>query len=398
MLRCLSASSPVSLCWFLLLLLLAVPTVGGCSKGKKGCLNPQLMSTEVEKSGLVTMFFRLECDGKSIEGLGDDDFQVFENGEPISAFESQKRVAASEQGDGSVFLAYTMLLIDMSGSIIDSGNVEPLVSAAKTFVRKLSGPGQKIGIYAFDGRAYIEEIVPFSIDEDELLAGLDLLTTYKVTDRSTNLNGAVINGIERLRGALQYEQVALLSAGTLVVFTDGTDRAQRFVSLEAQEVVDKAVKRGLSVYTIGLGVEVNEDELKLLGGSGFEYVTNASAILDAFDRIAEKIEQLNSGYYGLAYCSSARGGTQEITVRITYKNEESVIKTSYTADLFGLGCSTENAVDPGTSGTSGGSDATSGSSDALSVDGTSGTSSISDATSGADGTSGGADSSSGTDN
>jgi hypothetical protein len=353
--------------------LLGLFGLSACSDAKKSCIDATLMSINVQRNGLVTLFFRVSCDGRSVEGLNDASFEILENGQPISGFESQKRVAASQQADGSVFRAYAMLLVDMSGSIVDSNSVPPLVSAAKSFVSKLAGPGQHVGIYVFDGRSYLEEIVPFTGDKAILLEGLDSLLSFKVVDRSTNLNGAVINGIERLQAALQYEETALLTAGTMVVFTDGTDRAQRYVSLEAQETVTQAVKRGLSVYTIGLGVDVNIEELELLGQTGFQLVTSAAAILDAFDRIADRIERLNSGYYGLAYCSSARGGTQDISVQITHNGQLGVLRANFNAEPFGLGCSTETpgATSGGTSGTSGtsgdASDATSGTSDATSA-------------------------------
>ena len=318
-------------------------TMSACSDGPKSCLKLTLMSAETQDSGLVSLFIRVECDGLPLKGLNESNFEIIENGDPISSFESQKRVSAATQSAGDVFRSYTMLMLDMSGSIVDSNSVGPLVEASKAFVATTVGEGASVGIFLFDGRSYIEELVPFTEDQAKLDSGLDSLANYQVVDRSTNLNGAIIHGVERLRTTQLYEDKALLTGATLVIFTDGTDRAQRYTNLEAQAAANDAARSGMTIYSVGLGVEVNIDELEALGQSGFEYIIDTSRLVDAFAGIAEKIDALNSGYYGVAYCSSARGGEQQIIVQVKYDNQISIVKTTFDAEIFGVGCNVDDA-------------------------------------------------------
>ena len=81
----------------------------------------------------------------------------------------------------------TPLPSDMSGSMVSSGNLEPLQNATKQFVTSLYD-NQDVGIFALDGRQQIQEIVGFT--QNKAAQSCTILPISTVKDSSTNLNAA----------------------------------------------------------------------------------------------------------------------------------------------------------------------------------------------------------------
>jgi hypothetical protein len=69
-----------------------------------------------------------------------------------------------------------------------------------------------------------------------------------------------------------------------------------------------------SVFAIGLGAEIDEEELDGIGRDGTAMAADKGAVVDAFDGVAERVEKKTRSYYLLSYCSPARA--QEHVVRI----------------------------------------------------------------------------------
>ena len=110
----------------------------------------------------------------------------------------------------------------MCGSVVDSGEMPALIQAASTFGDRV-GPYQKVAVYTFDGSPHLTQVVGFG---GNVRGGVGALATRRPRDPSTNLNGAVIEGVKVLQQQMEHAPVPL-RFGTLVVFTDGTDRAHR---------------------------------------------------------------------------------------------------------------------------------------------------------------------------
>ncbi len=122
-----------------------------------------------------------------------------------------------------------------------------------------------------------------------------------------------------------------------VVFTDGTDRAARDAEI--------------GLYAIGLGGEVDPEEIRRLGRDGSVHVSQNDAVVAAFEQIAEKIQGLASRFYLLSYCSPARAGAHELEVEAVRGEEKGSLSYEFDAEGFEPGCdpSTPPAFDmPGT--------------------------------------------------
>src|SRR5687767_16364 len=79
----------------------------------------------------VSLFFTLDtCGGEPVAGLPAEQFVIKEDGRGVSTFESQLRISPR----GERFRMYSMLLLDLSGSILRSGQFPALVEAANHYV------------------------------------------------------------------------------------------------------------------------------------------------------------------------------------------------------------------------------------------------------------------------
>ena len=68
---------------------------------------------------------------------------------------------------------YTLLLVDMSGSVVDSGDMPALVQAAGSFGERV-GPYQKVAVYTFDGSPHLTPVVAFG---GNVRGGVNALST-----------------------------------------------------------------------------------------------------------------------------------------------------------------------------------------------------------------------------
>ena len=57
---------------------------------------------------------------------------------------------------------YTLLLVDMSGSVAESDQVPALQAAATELVSQIEGSSQRVAVYAFDGAEELHPIVGFT--------------------------------------------------------------------------------------------------------------------------------------------------------------------------------------------------------------------------------------------
>src|SRR5688572_28684403 len=180
--------------------------------GLSGCgasLQMTHINSEQKKPNNVWVFFSVQQGKEPVAGLAAEDFEIYEDGAKVSTFESQQVILNPEVAA----VMYTLLLLDVSGSITESGQIEPLVDAVDLFVERV-GKTQRVGVCAFDGDAKLHAIVPFTTAEQSVRGGLAGLRTYKARDPSTNLHGAVVAGLEVLDRGLARDDKPL-KFGTL---------------------------------------------------------------------------------------------------------------------------------------------------------------------------------------
>ena len=297
-----------------------------------GGVNVKLINSAQKKPNNVWVFFTVDR-GKNdpVGGLVAEDFTIYEDGDLVSKFESKQVI----QNPEVAAVMYTMLLVDMSGSITESGAADSLVDASKSFADKL-GKTQKVGVFAFDGEEKIHSVVPFTEAQGQVQGGLEGLRHYKPKDPSTNLHGAVIEGLRELKKSLDKERKPL-KFGTLVLFTDGTDRAARFSRDDMKREIADPKYENYEMLAIGVGAEIEKAHLEDVGRDGTELASDQAKVKEAFDRTAAKIEAHTKRFYLLSYCTPARKGDHEVKIVANAKNPDGSGALEYKFNANGFG-------------------------------------------------------------
>jgi uncharacterized protein YegL len=295
----------------------------------------EILDTETEPPAKVTVTFQVSTEeGDPVPNLPVSAFEIFDNGQSDSGFESSKAF----QPKPGRFETSVALLLDMSGSITGSAALPLLKTAAKAFVdNSLDAEGVAVGVWWFDGGSDLVELMDFSTDSLALKAAIDGLTSAVTRDNSTNLNGAIELGIELVEERVQDGSAGgVIQTGALVIFTDGTDQANR---VPASAALAAVAASPISIYSIGLRGEIDESFLSRIGRSGSAFADNTQALLARFTGIGDQIEAMANSFYVLAYCSPRRAGlANQLTIRVRYDGRQADATTEYPAVNFTGGC------------------------------------------------------------
>jgi len=311
--------------------IVALLLVTGCTG-----LNLNMVDSAYQRPSNVAVYFTVDTNtGDPVAGLTAEDFQIYEDGTIVSVAESPQTIINPELAAEH----YTLLLIDMSGSVSESDQVPLIESAAQEFTTRLEDH-QRVGVYAFDGSEEIHRITPFTRSGGAASAGVGRVSRFNARDPSTNLHGAVVAGIGELDSALERSR-APLRFGTVVVFTDGTDRAARISSAEMRDAIDESP---YDFFAIGVGDEIDEGVLGDVGREGYVMVADRTAIRAAFVEISRRIVAMTQRYYLLSYCSPARAGTHTVTVEaVTEDHGSGSLSYEFDATDFGPDCDPNRA-------------------------------------------------------
>ncbi len=298
-----------------------------------GCLHLKLVDASVKKPSNVAVYFNVTDDkGVGVPNLTAPEFNIYEDGKLVSPFESKQTILNPEISA----VQYTLLLMDMSGSVTSSGQAPLLADAASGFSERVSKT-QEVAVYAFDGAKEIHQMVGFTTGGGSVQGGINTLRNYKPRDPSTNLNGAVIEALAVLSKQMERAQQPL-RFGTLVVFTDGTDHAHRVSHDDLMKALDD-VGAQISVFVIGVGAEIDPGELHAIGRAGAVLSKNPTEVKAAFDKIAEQVEAYTKSFYLLSYCSPARAAEHDVRIEAVAKGRgKGSIDYHFKADGFGPNC------------------------------------------------------------
>jgi hypothetical protein len=280
-------------------------------------LNAFEISTEAPN--YVNLLFQvLDLAGKGVTDLTTSDFEVFENGVPISPFESQLIISKREQ-TGS-YLQRTVLMLDNSTSL-DQDDLSEIKTAAINFVNNLTS-NHEVAVYKFSQDPVL--IVDFTDNKDLLIAAINSLSPGFPT---TNLYGAIVTGASRWTDTFSLDGIL---KGSMIVFTDGKD-TQGSSSLDEA----RAATQNKIVYTVGLGVDVDPGILELLGTAGFVSIADASELSQVFVDINDEIILTSDSFYWLCYSSPKRGNNNHrLQVRIAGNPINSIIEEEFNSGSF----------------------------------------------------------------
>ncbi len=293
----------------------------------------------------ISVFFKVtDLNNNPVGYLKEENFVIYEQGlndncqRIISEYEAKRKISSKEQ----VFNHTTLLVLDLSGSVLGA-SLTDLQAAATAFIDEVipavPDNSEKMGIFWFDGEDTLHELEPVTNDIYELKAAINSITPNISSDNSTDLFGAVIRSSNMAKAILaEYQEQNVTASTSVVIFTDGRDRANRYTRTAAYEAVTSSPP-GISYFTMGVGNEINRVDLQTIGKNGYTEAATLSQLTTIFKQIASLVRNEANSYYFFEYCSPIRNGTNNHLIIEAYEgNQVGFIKTSFDATGFTGGC------------------------------------------------------------
>ncbi len=218
-----------------------------------------------------------------------------------------------------------VLMIDNSRSI--KSNLETLRRALISLVDDGgSGEelkfGQQIAIYTFTES--VEMVLDFTSNKQALK---DAINSIELGFASTDIYGSAIEGLKLwdvIYSATKVED------GMLVLFTDGKHNT----NLEYDLTAVLNARGSKKVITVGVGSEIDKEELEKLGNEGSFAVSSFGELSDKFSKIQQKIRYYVGSFYWVHYLSPKRGDGR-YSLEISIKNNRNTESDATVKGTFG---------------------------------------------------------------
>ncbi len=296
--------------------------------------------------GKVSIFFKVsDADGNPVAGLTANQFTIYEQGRnddcfnTISTSESFARISPNSQ----IFSNNTLLVLDLSASVL-SGSLNELKSASVSFVNNVmpatAQDSFKMAIYWFDGEDELHLLQPLTAVKDELTLAIEGINQDISNDPSTDLYGAVIKSTDIAEGLLdEARSNSTISAASVVIFTDGTDQASRYSETDALTAVREA-DLNISLYTIGLGAEIDTEVLTDIGRTFSVFAGNKEELEATFNDISFRVSERANSFYLFEYCTPKRDGSgvNNLAISVTDESRQGAVQSEFNATGFSGGC------------------------------------------------------------
>jgi hypothetical protein len=276
----------------------------------------------------------LSVDGKNgqpVEGLKPGNFRIFEDGKLVPEDKAKRMLLDPKEAEVHI----TVLLVDLSGPVVESPSFPELVKQVGGFIDRLK-PTHQLTVCLFDGRDELRTVL--EPDETDTDKALSRMRHYRPEDRKGNLNGAVIKSLAIIDRQLAASK-ASKKLSNLVVFSDRGDMAQKVPGDELDVALDKTPA---DVYVIGVGPGIKRPELGKVARTDAFYSTTLDDLPVGFDQLSKHLAEGAAGQYVLSYCSPKRKGDHELEVEIVTEKEHGKLTHKFNADGFVKGCSPKN--------------------------------------------------------
>lgn len=236
----------------------------------------------------------LDKGGKPVEGLVQDDFEVFEDGvvQSVSHFSMQRELPIR-----------VGLVIDTSGSM--EKTLPEVQRVVLGFLKNLLRPRDRASILAFSERPALIE--GFTADFGALERALIALRP----ERETAFYDAVVHGLFQFSGVRGRK--------AMIVLTDGEDNASK---MDFNRALDYAQRSGVTIYAIGIDLPLTKVKARsqlsrlarMTGGEAF-FLARESALAPVYEQINRELRS----QYLIAFTSTAESSTEQfrkITVKL----------------------------------------------------------------------------------
>jgi VWFA-related protein len=224
-----------------------------------------------------------------------------ENGDPVGIDPARIRLMEDEdeipldqvEGVGQIDPITTLLVMDISGSMLYAGKLDAAKAAAKEFVNHLR-PTDRIGLLAFHTEIFY--VQPITTDRDLIFSAIDSLKG----DQDTVMYDALLEATEILSETKGRKAI--------VAITDGIDTLSQSTP---ESVLEQIGPAGLSISTIGLG-DPDQDlaEYSAIDIDALTYLAENAGGVYAYANEEESLSEIYQDYaiafkseYQLTYTS-----------------------------------------------------------------------------------------------
>ena len=223
--------------------------------------------------------------------INPEQITLSENGSAVQVDE----VRALGEGEVETSALATLLVLDVSGSMNQSGKLEGAKAAARAYVDQMQ-PGDQAGVLTFNTSARL--LQPLTDDRDALLQAIDGLRAGEDT--------AMYDALGESVGILQ----PFSGRKAIIVLTDGMDNRSQ---LSPDQVLAQIGPGGLSISTIGLGDpavqgvslsgldEVALRSLATNAGGSYAFAEDPASLKSVYERYGRVLHS----EYALTYITAA---------------------------------------------------------------------------------------------
>lgn len=297
-----------------------------------GSLKVKMLDAATDRPSNVALHLAVGGkNGEPIAGLKPTNFRIFEDGKLVPEDKAKRMLLDPRAAEVHV----TVLLIDLSGPIVETPSFPELIKQTGEFIERLQSTHQ-LTVSLFDGRDDVRTVL--EPDESDVEKALSRIRHYRPEERKGNLNGAVLRGL-----AMIDKQLAASKAGhkvaNLVVFTDRGDMAQKVPEEDLEVALDKTPA---DVYLIGVGPGIKRPELGKVARTDAFYSTQLGDLQVGFEHLGKHLEVGAAGQYLLSYCSPKRKGQHALEIEVVTEKEHGKFTHKFSADGFVKGCSPKN--------------------------------------------------------
>lgn len=186
-----------------------------------------------------------------------------------------------EQAPGPTHVS---VVLDTSGSMQDRGKLEYARKAAASLVERL-GPGDTLSLVGFGSEPQVLRRQGRILNPAEVLYGLGLL----VAQGGTHIHGGLTEGLAQLQRYLDHPRRRLL------LLSDGEATAGPTDKRSLAAVATQAQAAGVTVSTVGLGLEFDAPTLIAIadaGGGVYRYGNDPEQVVALFDEELERMQQV----------------------------------------------------------------------------------------------------------
>jgi len=297
-----------------------------------GTLRVKVIESATDKPSNVALHLSVgRKSGEPLVGLKPDNFRIFEDGKLVPEDKAKRMLLNPKAAEVHI----TMLLVDLSGPIVESPSFPELIKQVGEFLERLQ-PNHQLTASLFDGRDELRTVL--EPDENDIDKALSRIRHYRPEDRKGNLNGAIVRALGMLDKQLA-KSTASRKLSNLVVFTDRGDMAAKVPEEELEVALDKTPA---DVYVIGVGPGIKRPELGKVARTDAFYSTQLTDLATGFDHLGKHLAVGAEGQYLLSYCSPKRKGQHEVEIEVITEKEHGKFTHRFNADGFVKGCSPKN--------------------------------------------------------